>query len=121
MAGIEPFTTEYWNECELPQPVSAGARFGEMEQTQYQEPTVIGKLYPNPATDEFYFEYKIEKEISGELIVYDVMGKQLCSYAIVFENNLIKINCANFVNGVYLVKITLSDGTAYMERLLINK
>lgn len=61
-------------------------------------PEVQVKTYPNPATDLVNFSLSDRLEM-GEVILYDVNGRELFSQKI--NENQVQINISNFIRGTY--------------------
>ena len=74
------------------------------------------KLYPNPTNSILNIEF--QNDISnGTIEVYDLLGKKVLNQAL--TNNSIKLNVANWNDGLYLIKI-LSEDSVETKRFIKN-
>ena len=70
------------------------------------ELNVVTKVYPNPTTNIVVVE--LEKEISGEILVYDINGKLMLSDKL--DNERIKqFDLSKFSQGNYLLHINVKN------------
>ncbi len=76
-------------------------------------------LSPNPNNGEFNITF-LEANIKAEIFIYDISGKLIFSETKTSSGNILKLN-SDLVNGIYLVKVKLSDGSIDVHRLIINK
>jgi len=79
----------------------------------------VFKLYPNPNDGNYVIDHPINTE--GELIIYDVTGKQLYSYIINAGSNKTLIVSDNLNNGVYLYEIRANNQKVDSNKLIIIK
>ncbi|MFA7302041.1 MAG: T9SS type A sorting domain-containing protein [Candidatus Shapirobacteria bacterium] len=73
------------------------------------------KIYPNPVID--YFSVKPPLDNSGEIQIFDIMGKNILTRSIETSEN---INVSNIKNGAYLVIIRTKENIT-THKLIINK
>ena len=67
-------------------------------------------VFPNPSDDEFYFSFKLRKEQSVSLSVYDITGKMICS---IINNEL--MTAGKYVKTFKASKYNLSDGVYFFK------
>ena len=72
-------------------------------------------IYPNPASDFFTITYT--KNITGELSLVDLLGKELLRLPF---NNKISVDILNIGDGVYFIHLRLNDGQSYTSKILIH-
>ena len=72
-------------------------------------------VYPNPASDNLYFDINTHYSKST-ILVYDMMGKTILEKEL-FDNN---IDVSNLANGVYFYKLILDDNI-YQGRFNIHR
>ena len=69
--------------------------------------------YPNPAKDIVYIEFSPDVDCQS-VEIYTLDGRLLKSQ----NNNFDKINITNLNSGVYLMKVRMSDGSEFTERIV---
>jgi hypothetical protein len=75
-------------------------------QTGVSELDFVTKVYPNPTTNIVIVE--LEKDISGEILIYDINGKLMISDKL--DNERIKqFDFSKFSQGNYLLHINIKD------------
>ena len=75
-------------------------------QTGVLELDFVTKVYPNPTTNIVIVE--LEKDISGEILIYDINGKLMISDKL--DNERIKqFDFSKFSQGNYLLHINIKD------------
>jgi len=92
---------------------------GQQTETSIDNKASAFKLYPNPNDGNYVIEHPINTE--GELIIYDVTGKQLYSYIIEAGSNKILIVSDNLNNGVYFYEIRVNNQKVDSNKLIIIK
>ena len=75
------------------------------------------KIYPNPAKDYIFMEYKnIIKNSNQEIAIYNLINQKLATCYIDKNSNKLKLNTATLKNGVYIIKFG-----NYAEKIIINR
>ena len=74
------------------------------------------RVYPNPATD-FVL---IQGENLSDVTVFDIMGKQI-DYFSLSGNNIEKISCNQWNNGVYFLHIRDNQNRTAIQKLVIHR
>jgi agmatine/peptidylarginine deiminase len=74
------------------------------------------RVYPNPATD-FVL---IQGENLADVTVFDMMGRQI-DYFFLSGNDVEKISCHQWDNGVYFLHIRDNQNRTVVQKLVINK
>ena len=74
------------------------------------------RVYPNPATD-FVL---IQGENLSDVTVYDLMGRQI-DYLSLFGNEIEKISCHQWNNGVYFLHIRDNQNRTVVQKLVIHR
>ncbi len=76
------------------------------------------RMFPNPATDEIYFEILNNMQISN-VIIFDSLGKQVLQKSeLNLANN--KIDISSITKGVYFLRIDFKDGKNQYKKLLVQ-
>lgn len=68
-------------------------------------------IYPNPSNGLYTIEMKNEYGITLNIVVYNVLGKQIMSEKIPTNNEKLIIDLSNQLNGIYFYKVYLEDGS----------
>ncbi|MBA3705443.1 MAG: T9SS type A sorting domain-containing protein [Bacteroidetes bacterium] len=100
--------------------LKSGVVTGIKESKEFENSAVI---YPNPASQYATFDYKLAENSQVKIAVYDLLGKE--TMLLIDETqsegeHLLKINTANFQNGIYFVKMNVSE-MQFVQKLIINK
>ena len=72
------------------------------------------EVYPNPAINEI--QVNIENDITGQLTVFDIAGREILQTKIIASK---KLNVSDWKNGVYLLKVVSND-IQYTEKFTIK-
>ncbi len=91
----------------------------DVEETARLENDV--KIYPNPNTGNFNFEYKLKMNEKGTLNIMDITGKLVANYALESSKSNLQINANNLNNGVYLYQIIINGNIVNADKLVIIK
>lgn len=81
--------------------------------------------YPNPSSGVVFVELRMDqaKEERAALEVYDLIGKRVYTHG--FENfrvdRPVEINLSEHPQGIYFVKVTLSDNTVLSRKIILDK
>ena len=76
------------------------------------------KVYPNPAKNLITIESG-ESVSDGIVTIYNMNGQKMIEQP--FNNNSTQMNTNNLITGVYIVRITSSDGATNEQKLIIQK
>jgi hypothetical protein len=81
------------------------------------------KIYPNPTADILNLEYTLSKSEVVNISMHDLQGRQvalLASKTQPFGNQKATFNLANYnlTKGIYLVKMTIGEGTQWFKILV---
>jgi len=52
--------------------------------------------------------------------MYDVLGKRVGNFKNITQSENFKINTSNFKDGIYVLKLSLSDGSIVSRKLILN-
>ena len=64
-------------------------------------------VYPNPANDAIYFS--MENTVEGEVLIYNLAGKQLKRKTI--EDSVTEISISDLNNGMYFYRVIRRNGS----------
>lgn len=93
---------------------------------RYSTPTGINEitntqslfsLYPNPGNGKYILNYLPGDKLVADLIVYDLVGKEVFSSDDITPNNYL-VDISNFSRGVYFLKVNISGKTSFSEKLI---
>ena len=80
--------------------------------------------YPNPFNAETVISYMLKVKSDVQLVVYDILGKQVESLVEKTQNAgtySVTFNASNFASGVYYYKLKTSDGLEETKKLMLLK
>lgn len=80
----------------------------------------VGKLYPNPATNQVQLAHYLDTNQKGVLNLYDMMGQQLSSHNFMGTGTQ-TINVANLPTGLYHYTIVVENTTVVKDKIVIIK
>lgn len=75
-------------------------------------------VYPNPANDLLHIDMSSSKEAFEKLVITDVAGKVLLQQAEIKTNNLITVNTAALMSGIYLIELSSTNGSAHRSFII---
>jgi hypothetical protein len=84
----------------------------------------VRDIYPNPVKDgNANLEVNVSSSQNAQIVILDSTGKELFRSRATLKsgNNLLKLDLRDAPNGVYFVKVELSDGNGQSKRLVIAK
>lgn len=80
------------------------------------------KMYPNPTIDELNIDLGKNQYLNNlQLIIYDLSGKNVKSYALQQNNGIISCSLLGLQNGVYIVRLSDKNGEIFRDKLSIIK
>ena len=77
------------------------------------------EIYPNPS----YGIVNIKTSGANSVALasmYDVLGKRVGNFKNITQSENFKINTSNFKDGIYVLKLSLSDGSIVSRKLILN-
>ena len=77
------------------------------------------EIYPNPS----YGIVNIKTSGANSVALasmYDVLGKRVGNFKNITQSENFKINTSNFKGGIYVLKLSLSDGSIVSRKLILN-
>lgn len=91
-----------------------------IEKITTSEKLVVSSIYPNPANNYAQIEYKINGSFgSANLSFFNLIGKQVADFELSKTNDKVRINTANWENGIYGYSIILDGKVISTKKLLI--
>lgn len=76
-------------------------------------------LYPNPAQNRLYVDFKSE-HIQHSVIIYNILGKRVFYDLFISSNDILEIDLSYLLDGVYIVKV-LNDEWIRSYRIIIDR
>jgi hypothetical protein len=99
---------------------SSNARTGSTSENLALQNT-FSKIYPNPNNGEMQMDYELRENENGELVIYDMTGRELSNYKLLQGKNTLQISEQSIPNGIYLYRITVNDTVINTDKLVIIK
>lgn len=72
-----------------------------------ERPQIGIKMFPNPAKSDLEFQF--DQNISGSIVIYDIVGNKIGSYETDGNNKVISV--ADFQDGLYLYQLVGTEGS----------
>jgi len=79
------------------------------------------KVYPNPVTDYFYFEYTATFTKNAKLHVYNTLGKVVITKDLTDKQGTEKIYVSDLEKGMYFCSLLVDDNRVITKKILINR
>ena len=84
--------------------------------------TFVYKLYPNPNDGNMIFEYSLQHESTGILILYEITGRVINKYNLIEgQNSQLKISEAALLNGIYFYSVVVDGKVLSNSKFVISK
>ena len=77
-------------------------------------------IYPNPAKDLIIINSALTLKGKTEIIINDMLGKQVIKPAISHSKSAIKLNIASLSNGIYICKI-INEKNMNAKKFIVNR
>lgn len=95
------------------------------KRTPYTRPSsmekpALAKVYPNPASGEFFITYVLPVERKNALVrVYNLQGSLVLAEDITKGFGILPLNASRFSNGTYLMQLIMNDEVVATEKFVI--
>lgn len=77
------------------------------------------RLYPNPTSGNLKIDYELNKEVTGELEIYDISGREKGKYILQIGKN--SITAPELQNGIYFYEINVGGKMVMREKIVVIK
>lgn len=84
-----------------------------------QPETVLFSVYPNPASESFFVDIP-SNEWDWNVAVINMLGQTISTEQMSNNQNRISIQSSNFESGIYMIKLTSTDGKEAMKKVVIK-
>lgn len=79
-------------------------------------------VYPNPAVDYAFVDYKIlQDQIKAKIVVHNVLGNQMSEYELSAIENKAKIITADLNAGIYFYTLHINGEAVVTRKLIVKK
>lgn len=78
-------------------------------------------VYPNPANEQVFVDYKMDKTVSGLLVITDLTGRIVVTKILPGSINHVSLNTATINSGTYLYSIYANGLQQKNQKLVIIK
>jgi len=78
-------------------------------------------LYPNPASTTITIAYELKQNEKGNVIVYDILGREQMIIDLDCRANRVSVNINSFTHGLYTYKYLVNNVQKEAGKLLIEK
>ncbi len=79
------------------------------------------KVYPNPVTDYFYFDYSTSFTTNIKLQVYNTLGKVVISKELNDKQGVEKVYVTDLEKGLYFCSLIVDDNRVLTKKIIINR
>lgn len=81
----------------------------------------ISNIYPNPANDYAYIDYKILGDFeAGNVSFFNLLGKQIAEYEIGRTTERLKVNTSSWESGIYMYQLVIDGKKIATKKLLVR-
>lgn len=81
----------------------------------------ISNIYPNPANDYAYLDYKILGNFdTGNVSFFNLLGKQIAEYEIGRTTDKLKVNTSSWESGIYMYQLVIDGKKIATKKLLVR-
>lgn len=77
-------------------------------------------VFPNPAASVINVQFDQPSEKAFNVIVIDVLGREVYRHTGLLKTSLLQINAGNFAHGIYFLKISNNKGSDLQEFKIIK-
>lgn len=78
------------------------------------------EVYPNPNNGDFNIEFNLDTEDNVEVIIYDIVGKEIFKHKNVTGYLNIPINLKDYAKGIYIVRFKNTNGVEFYKKITIQ-
>ena len=93
--------------------MGSDAYFLDVDENQEAKNELV--LYPNPANDMVRID-GIDANSANEIVIFDIAGRAVKHYQYCNE-----LNVSDLLNGAYMLRVVMNDGSSMTSKLLIAK
>jgi|SRR3954463_14708830 hypothetical protein len=80
----------------------------------------ISDAYPNPSSTTFSINYQMKESSKGQLIMRDIIGKEVQSINLVDREGRININTSQLPAGIYFYSLLVGNTTVATKKVIIQ-
>lgn len=77
-------------------------------------------MYPNPFTDQLTIEYNFQDAERIDLVLYDVLGKEVYRKGLSVTDTEVTIDLSQLANDTYTIKLFVDDNIEFHEKVVKN-
>ena len=82
----------------------------------------IQDVYPNPANEHAYVDYKILNDrIKARILIHNILGTLISEYNLPIIENKIKIRTEELSSGIYFYTLSVDDEGVLTRKLVVDK
>jgi len=81
----------------------------------------ISKAYPNPTSNNVYFDYQFENILNAELQIYNIYGALVNRYDLNNMNGKISVNTTEMNSGIYFYSFISEEGILSSGKFAVSK
>lgn len=87
--------------------------------SELQKENMKFTIYPNPNDGNMIFDYSLEKNANGELVVSDITGHVISRYQLENGTTTMSINESELGGGIYFYKVVVNGKVVRSDKLVI--
>ncbi len=79
-------------------------------------------VYPNPAVDQAFIDYKIlDDRIKAKILVHNLLGNRVGEYALPIYENLVRLKTDYLSAGIYFYTLYVDNESVITRKLIVRK
>ena len=83
---------------------------------------ILHDLFPNPATEHAFADYRIlNQEIKAKIVIHNILGNIIEEYDLPFADNRVKIRAESMNAGIYFYTLYVDNKGVITRKLIIKK
>lgn len=95
--------------------------FGQAIEKKNSKPTTyFSEVYPNPASNNFSFQYTIDSE-TADVFVYNILGDKVATAKLIHNGQRFEMNVQNLENGMYFFTILIDNKIVKTTKFIIYR
>lgn len=117
LVKLDTVAFSYLSDCERAS--NADGSNWKDDPVSFEANDALFKVYPNPNDGNMFLKFELNEEETGQIRVYDVLGKMVFEQAVLPESSPMAITVDGLGSGLYLLTIRVNDQIRLSERLSI--
>ena len=112
---------KYYKETLISRNAKTSSKEAEKQTSSTLEKNYTTSIYPNPANDYTFVEYKVMSRVDKvQISFFNLLGTEIESVQTDNASDKIRINTRNWPSGVYFYQLTIDDKKVSTKKFIVN-